>query len=94
MQSKRVGYWWSEKKSQKINVGELHRLFVEKHYEFVKIDLDKDIESQGPFDAIIHKLSDVIVKAERDADARKQIEAFEVIYIICLILSIPQFIEL
>lgn len=76
---KRVGYWWSEKKSQKINIQELARLFHLKGYEFEKIELDQDLEKQGPFDAIIHKLSDVMCKADRDENAARQISLFEVI---------------
>lgn len=52
----RVGYWWSEKKSQKLNLAELARHFAEKGYDFVRLDLDTDLEQQGPFDAIIHKV--------------------------------------
>jgi len=74
--SRRVGYWWSEKKSQKMNVAELARHFVDKSCEFIKIDLDSDLEMQGPFDAIIHKLSDVMVNC--DEKAVQQVRAFEV----------------
>lgn len=78
LNSNRIGYWLSEKKSQKINVTELKRVFGEKGYELVKIDLEIDIEQQGPFDAIIHKLSDLLCKLECDASARHQYKSFEV----------------
>lgn len=74
----RVGYWWSEKKSQKMNLAELARQFTEKGCEFVRLDLDSDLEAQGPFDAIIHKLSDVMCKADRDSLAAQQVKSFEV----------------
>jgi len=74
----RVGYWWSEKKSQKMNVAELAQHFVEKGCEFVRLDLDSDLEMQGPFDAIIHKLSDVMCKVDRDETAVQQVKSFEV----------------
>ncbi|KAI2805748.1 Inositol-tetrakisphosphate 1-kinase [Blomia tropicalis] len=75
--AKRVGYWWSEKKSQKINVAELARHFMENGYEFTLIDLDSDLELQGPFDAIIHKLSDAMCKVDRDEVASRQVKSFE-----------------
>lgn len=75
--SKRVGYCWSERKGQKINVEELAENFAQNGYEFVKIDLDKDLEQQGPFDAIIHKLSDLLYQIDTDEQARHQIKAFE-----------------
>ena len=79
LDSKRIGYWWSEKKSHKINVAELTRYFVQKGYSFVKIDLGDDIEKQGPFDAIIHKLSDLLCKMDTDEEACLQVKAFEVL---------------
>ncbi len=77
--SSKVGFWWSEKKSQKIIVTELEALFKEKGFQLIKIDLNSPIEPQGPFVAIIHKLSDIVVKAEQsDESARQQITLFEV----------------
>lgn len=74
----RIGYWWSEKKSQKLNTTELVALFAEKNCELVKIDLDRSIEEQGPFSLIVHKISDILVKADQgDAFAKKTISAFE-----------------
>lgn len=74
---KRVGYCWSERKGQRINADQLEQMFIDKGYEFIKIDLDKDLEEQGPFDAIIHKLSELL--CNYDENARRQIENFEVI---------------
>ncbi|CAG2102688.1 unnamed protein product [Medioppia subpectinata] len=74
----KVGFWWSEKKCLKINVNELEDNFRARGYELIKIDLDSPIEPQGPFSAIIHKLSDVMVKAQQsDQLALKQIQHFE-----------------
>jgi inositol-1,3,4-trisphosphate 5/6-kinase/inositol-tetrakisphosphate 1-kinase len=76
--SSKVGFWWSEKKSQKISVTELEALFKEKGFQLIKIDLKSPIEPQGPFVAIIHKLSDIVVKAEQsDESALQQITLFE-----------------
>lgn len=74
----RVGYWWSEKKSQKLNATELAALFAERQCQLIKIDLDRPIEEQGPFSLIVHKISDILVKADQgDATAKKTISAFE-----------------
>lgn len=74
----RVGYWWSEKKSQKLNATELEILFAERDCQLVKIDLERPIEEQGPFSLIVHKISDILVKADQgDAAAKKAISAFE-----------------
>lgn len=74
----RVGYWWSEKKSQKLNATELEALFAERDCQLVKIDLERPIEEQGPFSLIVHKISDILVKADQgDAAAKKAISAFE-----------------
>lgn len=74
----KVGFWWSEKKSQKISVNELEILFREKGYQLVKVDLNSPLEPQGPFEAIVHKLSDIVVKAEQsDQNASQQIKLFE-----------------
>lgn len=74
----RVGYWWSEKKSQKLNATELEALFAERECQLVKIDLERPIEEQGPFSLIVHKISDILVKADQgDAAAKKAISAFE-----------------
>lgn len=74
----RVGYWWSEKKSQKLNSNELEALFAQRQCELVKIDLDRPLEEQGPFSLIVHKISDILVKADLgDSIAKKTISAFE-----------------
>lgn len=74
----RVGYWWSDKKSQKLSALELTNLFAEKQCQLVKIDLDKPLEDQGPFALIVHKISDIIVRADQgDIGAKRAISAFE-----------------
>lgn len=74
----RVGYWWSEKKAQKFNPVELTALFEQRQCELVKIDLERSLEDQGPFSVIVHKLSDILVKADQgDQAATKVINAFQ-----------------
>ncbi|KAK6181505.1 hypothetical protein SNE40_009343 [Patella caerulea] len=60
---KRVGYWISEKKSKKLNFEDHRELFRNAGFELVKIDLTAPLEQQGPFDVIIHKLTDYLAKA-------------------------------
>lgn len=47
-------------------------------YFSTQIDLSQPMESQGPFDIIIHKLSDVIVEAEHDSQSRQLLDNFQV----------------
>ena len=75
---KRIGFWWSDKKSQKLNTSEFKNILKKRGYELVKIDLGFPLTSQGPFLAIVHKLSDVAAKANfGDLKAKSQIDAFE-----------------
>lgn len=74
----RIGYWWSDKKSQKLNINELKQLFSERNCELIKLDFDRHLDQQGPFDLIVHKISDILVKADQgDTIAKKTINAFE-----------------
>ncbi|XP_055519572.1 inositol-tetrakisphosphate 1-kinase-like [Leucoraja erinacea] len=70
-QGKRLGFCLSEKKRKKLNVLVFVELCRKKGIEVVQIDLTKSIEDQGPFDMIIHKLSGLMVEADRD-DLRSQ----------------------
>lgn len=77
--SGKVGYWWSEKKSSKLNVAHLASLLAQRGLELIKIDLDSPLEQQGPFDLIVHKLSDVVVKAKNgDQLAAQRLARFQV----------------
>lgn len=74
----KIGYWWSDKKSQKLNTNELEQLFAERDCELVKLDLERPLEDQGPFALIVHKISDFLVKADQgDVAAKKTVNAFE-----------------
>ncbi|MGH0169618.1 UNVERIFIED_CONTAM: hypothetical protein FKN15_056652 [Acipenser sinensis] len=42
-----------------------------------RIDLNQPIAAQGPFDVIIHKLSDVMGEAEHDSQSQQLLERFE-----------------
>uniref|UniRef100_A0A665VKU8 Inositol-tetrakisphosphate 1-kinase n=1 Tax=Echeneis naucrates TaxID=173247 RepID=A0A665VKU8_ECHNA len=55
----------SQKKKKKIN------LFLR------SIDLTQPLAPQGPFDVIVHKLSDVIVEAEHDSQSQQLLSNFQ-----------------
>ncbi|ESN91186.1 hypothetical protein HELRODRAFT_194518 [Helobdella robusta] len=65
-QKMRIGYWMTEKKFKRIRF----KLFIElcrnSGIECVELDLEKDLDSQGPFDLILHKLTDHFVKTVED----------------------------
>ncbi|KAK7103897.1 inositol-tetrakisphosphate 1-kinase-like isoform X2 [Littorina saxatilis] len=61
---KRVGYWISEKKSKKLNFEEHRPIFRNAGIELVKLDLTQPLDNQGPFDAIVHKVTDILAKAD------------------------------
>jgi len=55
----------SEKKSKKLNFEDQIDMFRNAGVELLKIDLDQSLEEQGPFDMILHKFTDIIVKAQQ-----------------------------
>ncbi|KDR10607.1 Inositol-tetrakisphosphate 1-kinase [Zootermopsis nevadensis] len=61
--SKLIGYWMSEKKSQKLNWTEFGNICRKYGFDLVKLDLSRPLEEQGPFTIIVHKLTDIIVLA-------------------------------
>lgn len=63
MTSRRLGYWMSEKKIRKLNIGHFVSLCKQANIEVVKIDLERSLDEQGPFDVVLHKLSDYLAKA-------------------------------
>lgn len=44
-----------------------------------QIDITQLLEPQGPFDVIVHKLSDVMVEAERDSRSQQLLANFQVV---------------
>ncbi|XP_035824466.1 inositol-tetrakisphosphate 1-kinase [Aplysia californica] len=60
---KRVGYWMSEKKRKKLNFEEHRELFRNAGVELVQIDLNVSMEDQGPFDLLVHKVAEILAKA-------------------------------
>ncbi|GAB1600541.1 inositol-tetrakisphosphate 1-kinase-like [Argonauta hians] len=64
----RVGYLLSDKKEKKFNLEKLAVRLREKNIELIKIDLNYSLEDQGPFDIIIHKITDVLSRADEGSE--------------------------
>lgn len=74
-----IGFWISEKKWKKLNIPLLEKLLSDQGHAIVRLDLDRPLHDQGPFGAIIHKVSDDIAKADQgNLSAQRKIHAFEV----------------
>lgn len=75
----KVGYWWSEKKSGRFNAAEFANILNKHGIEFVMLDLEKDLSKQGPLCAIIHKFSDILIRADSgDVKSQKIIHSLKV----------------
>ncbi|XP_068441949.1 inositol-tetrakisphosphate 1-kinase-like [Clinocottus analis] len=77
MSGGRVGFCLSDKKRRRMNL-DAFAVFCEGHgVEVVEIDLARPLAPQGPFDIIVHKLSDVIVEAEQDSQSQRLLANFQ-----------------
>lgn len=73
-----IGYWLSEKKTQKLNWTEFGIVCRKYGFDLVKLDLNRELEDQGPFTVILHKLTDIIALAiHGDPEARAMISRVE-----------------
>lgn len=43
-----------------------------------QLDLNQSLEDQGPLDAIIHKLTDHILEADQNMEARRLVQSVQV----------------
>ncbi|XP_017578881.2 inositol-tetrakisphosphate 1-kinase-like [Pygocentrus nattereri] len=77
MAGRRVGVCVSEKKRRRMKVAALADLCASRGLQVVEIDLTQPMESQGPFDVIMHKLSDIIVEAEHDSQSQQLLHNFQ-----------------
>ncbi|XP_072919968.1 inositol-tetrakisphosphate 1-kinase-like isoform X1 [Hemitrygon akajei] len=68
---KRLGVCLNGKKRKKLNFVVFAELCRKRGIEVIQMDLTRSIEDQGPFDVIIHKLSELMVEAEQ-ADSHSQ----------------------
>ncbi|KAK6470697.1 inositol-tetrakisphosphate 1-kinase-like isoform X1 [Huso huso] len=74
---RRVGFCLNDKKRKRMNLEAFVELCRNRGIEVIQIDLNQPIAVQGPFDVIIHKLSDVMVDAEHDSQSQQLLERFE-----------------
>ncbi|KAM9812440.1 inositol-tetrakisphosphate 1-kinase-like [Syngnathus typhle] len=77
MSRRRVGFCLSDKKRRRMNLDAFAELCADHGVEVVEIDLSQPLGPQGPFDVIVHKLSDVIVEAEHDSQAKQLLVNFQ-----------------
>ncbi|XP_075999975.1 inositol-tetrakisphosphate 1-kinase-like isoform X2 [Genypterus blacodes] len=77
MSGRRVGFCLSDKKRRRMNMDAFAQLCAGHGVEVVEINLTQPLASQGPFDVIIHKLSDVIVEAEHDSQSQQLLDNFQ-----------------
>ncbi|XP_067412825.1 inositol-tetrakisphosphate 1-kinase-like [Emydura macquarii macquarii] len=74
---KRIGYCLNDKKKKKLNFQGFEDLCRKRGYEVTEIDLAKPLCGQGPFDVIIHKLSDLILESSYDSQSHQLIRDFQ-----------------
>ncbi|KAM8769079.1 inositol-tetrakisphosphate 1-kinase-like [Acanthopagrus schlegelii] len=77
MSGRRVGFCLSDKKRRKIGLDAFADICAGHGVEVVEIDLSKPLGPQGPFNVIVHKLSDVIVEAEHDSQSQQLLANFQ-----------------
>ncbi|XP_043472979.1 inositol-tetrakisphosphate 1-kinase-like isoform X1 [Leptopilina heterotoma] len=71
--TKVIGYWISEKKRQKFNWLEFQNICKRDGFSLKIIDINSNVESQGPIHVFLHKLTDVLAHAESGDQAAKEI---------------------
>ena len=75
----RIGFWLADKKWNRINREQLEQLLLQQGYLLIRLDLDEPLETQGPFAAIVHKVSEEMARAENgDTESKRRIQTFEV----------------
>ncbi|XP_060929399.1 inositol-tetrakisphosphate 1-kinase-like [Limanda limanda] len=77
MSGRRVGFCLSDKKRRRINLNAFRDFCGVHGVEVVEIDLTQPLIPQGPFNVIVHKLSDVIVEAEHDSRSQQLLANFQ-----------------
>ncbi|KAM9324927.1 inositol-tetrakisphosphate 1-kinase-like [Gastrophryne carolinensis] len=75
---KRIGVCLNETKRRKLNFHLFEELCRKHDYDVTEVDLTKCLMSQGPFDLIIHKLSDLLVEAGQDLASHHLVQRLEV----------------
>nr|XP_002120608.3 inositol-tetrakisphosphate 1-kinase-like [Ciona intestinalis] len=62
MELAKVGCWFSAKKKKKVNFAEFDSILRKHGFQLVEIDFS-NFEEQGPFVAIVHKITDMMIEA-------------------------------
>ncbi|XP_022903430.1 inositol-tetrakisphosphate 1-kinase-like [Onthophagus taurus] len=74
----RIAYWMSDKKLQKINRKEFQKSCLKYNFEIYELDLNKSLDSQGPFAVFLHKLTDIIaLEVQNDPKSKLLIKKIE-----------------
>jgi len=74
----KIGYVFTEKKIKHQGIQQFIDYSRERNFDINPINLTIPIESQGPYDCIIHKITDLIAKAENgDEEVKKQVDNFK-----------------
>ncbi|ORX83571.1 inositol 1, 3, 4-trisphosphate 56-kinase [Anaeromyces robustus] len=74
----KIGYVFSEKKIKHQGIQQFIDYSRSNNFIINPINLDIPIENQGPYDLIIHKITDLIAKAENGDEAvQKQVDNFK-----------------
>ena len=74
----RVGYALPAKKLAKQRMEGFIQYAQSHGVEMHAISLDDDIDAQGPFDLLLHKVTDLMVADKGDARAASQLQALKV----------------
>jgi len=74
----KIGYVFTEKKIKHQGIQQFIDYSKKNNFDINPINLDIPVESQGPYDCIIHKITDLIAKAENgDLAVKKQVDNFK-----------------
>ncbi|XP_039616533.1 inositol-tetrakisphosphate 1-kinase-like [Polypterus senegalus] len=77
MLTRTVGFCLSAKKWRKMNLSGFADLCRNHGIDVVQIDLSRPLPAQGPFDIIIHKLSDLMVEAQYNSQSQQLLASFQ-----------------
>lgn len=73
-----IGCWFSAKKKKKVNIEKLRSLVANHGAQLIEIEITRRLETQGPFDAILHKMTDRMIEAmDGNEDAQRDMEGVE-----------------
>ncbi|BFZ11711.1 hypothetical protein BsWGS_14750 [Bradybaena similaris] len=75
-----MGYWFSERKKKKFPLESQRERLRNAGIDLVEIDLSRPMEQQGPFDLLIHKITDLLPAVhDGEESLETHIKNFEVI---------------